>query len=101
VTNSGDYRGAEVVQLYLSDEDASLAIPKQALKAFQRVELWPGASQEVQFTLTPKMMEMINENGEGIIEPGSFTAYVGGSSPSSRLEALGNIPMVKARFEVQ
>ncbi|MEM6632857.1 MAG: glycoside hydrolase family 3 N-terminal domain-containing protein, partial [Bacteroidota bacterium] len=47
VTNSGDYRGAEVVQLYLSDEDASLAIPKQALKAFQRVELWPGASQEV------------------------------------------------------
>ena len=101
ITNTGDYKGAEVVQLYLSDEAASVDVPHQALKGFQRVELWPGASKEITFTITPKMMEMINEDGDGVIEAGGFTVYVGGSSPSSRLEKLGNIPMVEASFEVR
>ena len=101
VTNTGPYRGEEVVQLYLSDDEASVEVPQHALKGFQRVSLWPGASQRVQFTLTPEMMEMINNEGEGIIEPGSFTVHVGGASPSTRLKALGNIPMAKVGFEVQ
>ena len=101
VTNTGEYKGDEVVQLYLSDDKASVEVPQQALKGFQRVSLWPGASKTVYFTLTPEMMEMINAKGEGVIEPGSFTIHVGGSSPSTRLEELGNIPMVKAVFEVK
>lgn len=101
VSNTGDYRGEEVVQLYISDVEASVDAPKHSLKSFQRVNLWPGASEVVSFSITPEMMETINNDGEGMIEPGTFKVHVGGSSPTSRNAALGAAEMKTAEFVVR
>ncbi|MCB0533360.1 MAG: glycoside hydrolase family 3 C-terminal domain-containing protein [Saprospiraceae bacterium] len=101
VTNTGKYRADEVVQLYLSDLEASVAVPKYALKAFQRINLAPGASQKVTMRITPEMMMLVDENGERRIEPGKFKVMAGGAVPSSRSLALGAAPWTEAVFEVK
>lgn len=100
VTNTGDYRADEVVQLYLHDDEASVDVPIYDLKGFQRINLWPGATQTLSFEITPKMMEMINAEGEGVIEPGSFSVYVGGSLPGDRSRTLGAGEVLQTSFTV-
>lgn len=101
VTNTGDYRGEEVVQLYLTDLEASVPVPKYALKGFQRVALWPGASKTVTFEITPGMMQLVNEQGESVLEPGRFRVSVGGSTPLARSRALGAAEHVEVEFVVK
>ena len=101
VANVGSYKAEEVVQLYLHDEEASVDVPIYDLKGFQRIALWPGASKTIRFEITPKMMEMINKEGKGIIEPGAFKVYVGGSLPGERSKTLGAGEVLSAVFEVE
>ncbi|MDT0631010.1 beta-glucosidase BglX [Rubrivirga litoralis] len=90
VTNTGDRAGAEVVQLYVRDEVASVTRPLRELKGFERVELAPGQTQRVAFTLTPDDLQFWGEGGAWTVEPGWFTVYVGGSSAATE----------SARFEL-
>jgi len=99
-TNTGDRAGDEVVQLYLTDEDASAATPRAALKAFERVSLEPGASTRVRLEVTPRMMELVTDAGQRVIEPGRFTVRVGGVSPGTRGQALGAAALAEAHFSV-
>lgn len=101
VTNTGKYRGEEVIQLYLTDVAASVAVPKYALKGFQRVALWPGASKRVRFTIAPDMMKIVNEKGERVLEKGDFKVFLGGSAPSQRSLALGAAKYVEGKFGVK
>jgi beta-glucosidase len=101
VANTGDAAGAEVVQLYLSDLEASAPVPLHKLVAFQRVELGPGESREVNFTLTPEAMSFFDEGGQLRLEPGEFRATVGGCSPGSRGQALGAPEPVVGVFTLQ
>ncbi len=101
VTNTGKYRGEEVVQLYLNDVAASVAVPKYALKGFQRVALWPGASERVSFTIAPDMMKIVNEKGERVLEKGDFKVFLGGSAPSQRSLALGAAKYLEGTFTVK
>jgi len=80
VANTGDVAGAEVVQLYVRDEVASVTRPVKELKAFERVELAAGETRTVRFTLTPDMLAFWGPDGGWITEPGSFVVYVGSSS---------------------
>ena len=89
VTNTGKYAGEEVVQLYVTDLVASVEVPRYTLKGFQRVALEPGESKIVTFEVTPKMLEIVNEDGESILESGEFQISVGGSVPSNRSRSLG------------
>ncbi|RME01597.1 MAG: glycoside hydrolase family 3 protein [Bacteroidetes bacterium] len=100
VTNTGDYRSEEVVELYLKDLEASVAVPKYSLRGFQKVELWPGASTTVKFTLDQKALSIVNNEGELVLEPGKFQVFVGGSQPSRRSLDLGASPWVDSIFEV-
>jgi len=100
VTNVGDVAGEEVVQLYLTDDQASAATPRYALKAFTRVALAPGESKPVTLALTPAMMELVTDTGTRVIEPGKFTVSIGGSSPDPRNTALGAAAPAQARFTV-
>lgn len=43
VTNSGDRAGAEVVMLYVKDEEASVRVPNWELQGFQKIMLQPGS----------------------------------------------------------
>ena len=91
VTNTGDLAGAEVVQLYVRDEVASVTRPVQELKGFERVELAPGERKRVHFILRPDDLKFWGPDGGWTIEPGWFTVMVGGSSAdtySARFELV-------------
>src|SRR5437762_8625345 len=80
VTNTGAREGAEVAQLYLHDEVASVTRPVRALAGFRRLSLKPGESRPVEFELTPKELGLDDQRMKFIVEPGKFRVYVGGSS---------------------
>lgn len=101
VTNTGERAGDEVVQLYLTDEEASTPRPLHQLEGFQRIHLAPGETQTVTFTLQPRQLSLINTEEERVIEPGWFTITVGGEQP----ERAGQIKAttthtVSGRFQV-
>ncbi|MCK4855677.1 MAG: fibronectin type III-like domain-contianing protein, partial [Bacteroidales bacterium] len=79
----------EVVQLYVTDLEASVDMPFSSLKGFQRIYLEPGESKQVSFRVNEKMLQMVNEEGRFILEPGEFRISIGGSSPGSRSLELG------------
>jgi len=80
VTNTGTREGAEVVQLYVHDEVASVTRPVRALAGFGRVALKPGEARTVDFQLTSKELGLYNQNMKFVVEPGKFLVFVGGSS---------------------
>jgi beta-glucosidase len=88
VTNTGNLAGDEVVQLYLTDELASVARPVKELRGFKRIHLDPGESTEVSLALTPDAFEMLDKNMKKTIEPGNFRLMVGASSKDIRLRSL-------------
>jgi beta-glucosidase len=85
VTNTGDRDGDEVVQLYITDNVASVALPPVLLKAFKRITLKKGETKTVTFNLTKDDLSIYNFNLEQVVEPGTFTAKVGASSADIRL----------------
>jgi beta-glucosidase len=80
VTNSGNYDGKEVVQLYIHDVAASLARPVKELKGFELIELKKGETKTVTLTLTEKELGFYDNDGNYLVEPGTFKIMVGGSS---------------------
>ncbi len=80
VTNSGNYDGREVVQLYIHDEFGSLARPVKELKGFELVELKKGETKTVTMNLTEKELGFFDNEGNYLVEPGTFKIMVGGSS---------------------
>jgi len=93
VRNTGDRAGDEVVQVYLRDDAASVAQPVRALKAFRRVTLGPGEKQSVAFKLGPDSFALYDRQMRRVVEPGTFTLYVGTDSNaqlSERFEFTGN-----------
>ena len=100
VQNHGDRRAAEVVQVYLSDLQASTPVPHQRLVGFQRISLQPGESRSLQFTLVPEMMSFYDDEGKLTLEPGEFRLEVGGCSPGGRGLELGAPKPVCANFQV-
>ncbi len=76
VTNTGQRRGVDVVQLYVRDLVGSLTRPVRELKGFQRVELEPGETRMVQFAVTPDMLAFHRRDGSWGVEPGRFRLWV-------------------------
>ncbi|MET0935874.1 MAG: glycoside hydrolase family 3 N-terminal domain-containing protein [Luteibacter sp.] len=81
VTNTGPIAGEEVVQLYIHDRVASRIRPVRELKAFRKILLAPGASEEVAFELTRKDLAFTHRDGSTFeAEPGDFLVWIAGSS---------------------
>ena len=85
VTNSGTRAGVEVVQLYVGDLVASVALPDRQLVGFERVELAPGRSATVRFEVHPSRLAFHDEEFEFVCEPGAFRAEVGGCAGAPAL----------------
>ena len=97
VTNTGMRPGDEVAQLYLEFPDVPGA-PLRALRAFQRVHLEAGASQNVHFTLSPRDLSMVSEAGEPIVAEGEYTISVGGGQPHSGAKVVSRTFKVKGNL---
>ncbi|MEL7220616.1 MAG: beta-glucosidase BglX [Bacteroidota bacterium] len=80
LSNTGNYDGKEVVQLYIHDIAASVVRPVKELKGFELVELQKGQSKTIRFELTEKELGFYNTQGEYVVEPGKFEVFVGGNS---------------------
>ena len=81
VSNTGQWPGNEVVQLYIRDRVGSTTRPVKELKGFQRVYLKPGETRTVQFTIAPEMLKFYNYDLRFVAEPGDFDVMIG---PNSR-----------------
>jgi len=80
VTNTGQYAGEEVVQLYISDPVASISRSVKELKNYQKIMLQPGESREVTFNVTTNDLKFYNNQLVYDWEPGEFVVQIGGNS---------------------
>ncbi len=81
VTNTGNYDGHEIVQLYVRDLVGSVTRPVKELKGFRKVFLPKGDAQKVSFVLTPEDLAFTRADNTWGVEPGEFEVFIG---PDSR-----------------
>ncbi|NRR90235.1 beta-glucosidase BglX [Winogradskyella undariae] len=86
VTNSGDYDGKEVVQLYVRDLVGTVTRPVKELKGFQKVEIKKGETKTVSFTLTVEDLKFYNSELDFVAEPGQFQVFVGTNSDTKMMK---------------
>ncbi|SCX85149.1 beta-glucosidase [Pseudobutyrivibrio sp. AR14] len=88
VKNTGKYTQHEAVQVYVTDLEASTRVPIRSLRKVKCLELEPGETKEVEFTLFARDFAIIDEKGKCIIEPGRFKISIGGQQPDDRSKEL-------------
>lgn len=86
LTNTGDRKGTEVVQLYIGDIVTSYSWTDRELKAFQRVKLEPGESKTVAFDIPVSNCTIVDSEANRIVEPGEFEVLIGHSSRREHLK---------------
>ncbi len=99
VTNTGDYDGDEVVQLYVSLPDSKLKKPIRSLQGFKRIHLKKGETQTVEFTLQPNQFAARNSDNVPVVEAGKVQLSIGGKQPDIASVAAGKV--VQAIVEIQ
>ncbi len=80
VKNKGKVKAAEVVQMYIRDEWASVARPVRELKGFEKVYMGPGEEKKVTFTINEEMLAFTGNDDIFKAEKGDFTLFIGNSS---------------------
>jgi beta-glucosidase len=88
VKNTGNVAGAEVVQLYIRDEKASLERPSKELKGFQKIYLEPNESRKLSFEINVRDLAFYDPARDSwVAEPGRFEVLIGSSSEDIRASA--------------
>jgi beta-glucosidase len=77
VTNTGNYPGKEVVQLYIRDMVGSITRPVKELKGFNKIEIAVGETKQVSFEITPELLKFYNSDLKFDWESGDFQIMVG------------------------
>ncbi|WP_418603685.1 beta-glucosidase BglX [Hwangdonia sp.] len=80
ITNTGDYDGHEVVQLYVHDKVGSITRPVKELKGFEKIFLKKGESKTVSFDLSVEDLKFYNSEMKFTVEPGEFEIAIKGTS---------------------
>ena len=87
VTNTGTRAGADVAQLYVSEDHPQVPRPPQELKGFARVALAPGQTRHITVPLDARSFTWYDEKAAAWhADPGSFTIHVSRSSADPQLE---------------
>ncbi|WP_372744131.1 beta-glucosidase BglX [Lutibacter sp.] len=80
VTNTGNYNGKEIVQLYTRDLVGSITRPVKELKGFQKIDLKKGETKTVTFTIKAEDLKFYNSDLKFVNEPGDFEVFIGTNS---------------------
>ncbi len=84
VTNTGNFDGKEIVQLYIRDLVGSVTRPVRELKNFQKVTLKKGEKQIVNFQITIEDLKFYNTDLKFVAEPGMFDVFIGTNSNADK-----------------
>lgn len=101
VKNNGSVASDEVVQLYVAVPRQSYQTPKYSLKRFKRIHLANGNAVKVRFTISAADLKVYDGAGKAVLPKGTYTVYVGGSSPVGRSQELGAPAMRKVTIDVK
>lgn len=88
VTNTGEYEGSEVVQMYIRDCVSSVTRPVKELKGFKKLWLKPGETKTVSIPITKKSLAFYDIRMNYVVEPGEFDIMIGNSSRDEDLTKL-------------
>ena len=92
VTNTGTRAGADVSEVYVSEDHARVPRPPQELKGFARVPLQPDETKRVTIPLDARSFTWYDEKAAAWhADPGSFTVHVGRSSTDAQLDGKVNL----------
>jgi beta-glucosidase len=92
IKNTGNIKGKEIVQLYISDPESRLQRPVKELKKFTKIELAPGESKIVEFDLESRDFSYFNSRLEQwIAESGKYIIKIGASSDDIRFSKTINL----------
>ena len=80
VSNTGEFDGEEIAQLYIRDNVSSATRPVKELKGYKRVALKAGETKKVTFSLNAESLAFYDINMVYCVEPGKFTIMTGSSS---------------------
>ncbi|MBU2018527.1 MAG: fibronectin type III-like domain-contianing protein, partial [Bacteroidetes bacterium] len=83
VTNTGNYDGKEIVQLYIRDVVGSVTRPVKELKGFQKIFLKKGEKQTVTFEITIEDLKFYNSDLNYDAEAGQFEVFIGTNSDTA------------------
>ena len=93
VLNTSHREGDEVAEVYLTFPKSPGA-PIRAVRGFSRVHLAPGQAQRVRFTLGPRDLSQVNNDGDRVVARGEDRISVGGGQPGT------GAPAAEARFSI-
>lgn len=89
VRNESSVQCKEVVQCYIVPPQDWPEAPKSSLVAFSKIDLAPGQSREVSFTLSADSFTQFDSEGRRVLPAGSYGLLIGSSSPGKRSLELG------------
>ncbi|NSB12164.1 glycoside hydrolase family 3 C-terminal domain-containing protein [Clostridium beijerinckii] len=100
IKNTGEYDIEEVVQCYVKDIESKYAVLNHSLAGFKRVSLKKGESKTVIMKLDKKSFEVVNDDGERLLDSKKFKLFVGGSQPDKRSFELTSVAPLEANIEL-
>ena len=80
VTNTGDWTGEEIVQLYVQDLVGQVTRPVKELKGFKKITLKPGEQKRVRFEIPTNTLGFYGLDMSYMVEPGEFVVWVGANA---------------------
>ena len=80
ITNTGNYDGEEIVQLYIKDVVGSITRPVKELKGFKKIFLKKGETKQVDFIIKVDDLKFYNNKFEFVFEEGDYELFIAGNS---------------------
>ncbi len=100
VKNTGNFKGDEIVQIYIKDKEASVRVPHHKLCYIKRITLDVGEETTIEFKINSEQLMIIKEDGTKEYEAGKFIISAGGSQPDSYSEQLNGSATIRKEFEL-
>ncbi|MDZ7776776.1 MAG: fibronectin type III-like domain-contianing protein [Bacteroidales bacterium] len=88
VTNAEIIAGKEIVQLYVTDNYATVTPSVKRLRGFNKIHLAPSETRTVTFELKPEELSFVGQDNEWVLEAGTFTVNIGGLNKTNNLKSL-------------